>query len=268
MESKWYEQFFHGLAVEFWRKAMPEVQTRDEVDFLVDALNLQPGAGILDVPCGLGRHSIELCRRGYQVTGVDLSEESITEAKRHAAEAGLSAEWVHADMTALDKVCGRKKFDGAFCFGNSFGYMNYNSTIDFLRALSSCLKVGAGFVLDTGLAAESLLPNLQPRKWYKIDDMYMLSDAAYDGESSQLRTQYTFIRDGGIQTGDATYSIYTVAELKRLFAMCDLEVRNLYGSTKREPYRYGNQRLLIVATSVQQGRLTPEYDPLHQVRQP
>jgi cyclopropane fatty-acyl-phospholipid synthase-like methyltransferase len=247
MESKWYEQFFHGLAVELWRKAVPDVQTRDEVDFLVEALNLQLGASILDVPCGLGRHSIELCRRGYQMTGVDLSEESIAEAKRYAAEAGLSVEWVHADMTALDSVCGRQKFDGAFCFGNSFGYMDYKSTIGFLHALSSCLKVGAVFVLDTGLAAESLLPNLQTRKWYKIDDMYMFSDATYDGESSQLRTQYTFIRDGAIQTGVTTYFIYTVAELKRLFSMCDLEVRNLYGSTKRELYRYGNQRLLIVA---------------------
>src|SRR5262249_19162410 len=154
-------------------------------DFLVNTLNLQRGASILDVPCGLGRHSIELCRRGYQMTGIDLSEESIAEAKRNAAVAGLSVEWVHADMTVLDKVCGPKKFDSAFCFGNSFGYMDYGRSIDFLRAVCKCLKVGAGFVLDTGLAAESLLPNLQTRKWYKIDDMYMLSDAAYDGESSQ-----------------------------------------------------------------------------------
>ena len=248
MESKWYEQFFHGLAVDMWRKAMPEEQTRDEVDFLVKTLTLQQGASILDVPCGLGRHSIELCRRGYQITGIDLSEESLAEAKRNAATAGLSVEWVHADMTVLDKVCGGKKFDSAFCFGNSFGYVDYNRTIDFLRAVSNSLKVGAGFVLDTGLAAESLLPNLQTRKWYKIDDMYMFSDATYDGESSQLRTQYTFIRDGQVQTGEAAYFIYTVAELKRLFAICDLQVRNLYSTTRWEPYRYGNQRLLIVAT--------------------
>jgi cyclopropane fatty-acyl-phospholipid synthase-like methyltransferase len=247
MESKWYEQFFHGLAVELWRKAMPQEQTLDEVDFLVSVLNLQQGASILDVPCGLGRHSIELGKRGCRMTSVDLSQESLVEAKRNAAEAGVSVEWVHADMSVLDRGCVQKKFDGAFCFGNSFGYMDYNRTIDFLRGVSSCLKVGSGFVLDTGLAAESLLPNLQTRKWYKIDDMYMLSDAAYDGELSQLRTQYTFIRDGDVQTSAATYFIYTVAELKRLFAMCDLQVQNLFSTTKQEPYRYGSQRLLIVA---------------------
>lgn len=247
MESKWYEQFFHGLAVELWRKAMTEEQTCEEVDFVVDVLNLHQSACLLDVPCGLGRHSIELSRRGYQMTGVDLSSESITEAQRNSAAAGLSVEWVHADMAVLDKACGQQKFDGAFCFGNSFGYMDYIGTIRFLRTLTSCLKPGAGFVLDTGLAAESLLPNLPTRRWYKVDDMYMLSDAGYDAESSQLRTQYTFIRDGAVQAGVATYFVYTVAELKRLLAKCDLEVQNLYGTTKRDPYRFGSQRLLIVA---------------------
>src|SRR5262249_25321633 len=124
MESKWYEQFFHGLAVELWRKAMPEDQTREEVEFLVNVLKVQPGASILDVPSGLGRHAIDLGKRGYQMPSVDLSLESILEAKRNAAEAGLAVDWIHADMSNLDKACGKKKFDGAFCFGNSFGYMD------------------------------------------------------------------------------------------------------------------------------------------------
>ena len=247
MESKWYEQFFYGLAVDLWRKAMSEEQTREEAGFIVEALNLQQGAHVLDVPCGLGRHSIELSRRGYQMTGVDLSDESIAEARRNSAAAGVSIDWIHADMNALDKMCGPEQFDGAFCFGNSFGYADYNTTLDFLRALNRCLKSGAGFVLDTGLAAESLMPNLPTRRWYKIDDMYMLSEAVYAAEFSQLRTQYTFIRDGTIQTGAATYFLHTVAELKRLFAACGLEVQCLYGTIRKDAYQVGNQRLLVVS---------------------
>jgi 2-polyprenyl-3-methyl-5-hydroxy-6-metoxy-1,4-benzoquinol methylase len=247
MESKWYEQFFYGLAVDLWRKAITEERTREEADFIVETLKLQQAARILDVPCGLGRLSIELNRRGYQVTGVDLSEESIAEAKQNSEAAGLHIEWIQADMNALDKTFGLEEFDGAFCFGNSFGYADYNSTTDFLRSLSRFLKSGAKFVLDTGLTAESLLPNLPGRKWYKIDDMYMLSDASYDVESSQLRTQYTFIRDGGIQTGNAVYHLHTVAELKRLFAKCGLAVEALYSSTKRDVYRVGSPGLLVVS---------------------
>jgi SAM-dependent methyltransferase len=247
MESKWYEEFFYGLAVDLWRKAMPEEQTREEADFIVEALNLRQGAHVLDVPCGLGRHSIELSRRGYQITGIDLSNESIAEARRNSAAAGVSIDWRHTDMNALDKACDPEQFDGAFCFGNSFGYADYKTTTDFLRALNRSLKSGAGFVVDTGLAAESLMPNLQTRRWYKIDDMYMLSEAVYEAESSQLRTQYTFIREGKVQTAAAIYFLHTVAELKRLFAACGLEVQDLYGSTKKDAYRFGNQRLLIIS---------------------
>src|SRR6516165_2348310 len=118
MESKWYEQFFYGLAVDFWRKAMPEEQTREEVGFIVEALNLQQGARVLDVPCGLGRHSIQLSRRGYQLTGVDLSAESIAEAKQNSEADGLRIEWIQADMNALGKTFTPEQFDGAFCFGN------------------------------------------------------------------------------------------------------------------------------------------------------
>src|SRR5215469_18081645 len=98
MEMKWYEQFFYGLAVDLWRKAVTEDQTREEADFIADALSVPVGASILDVPCGLGRHTIELRRRGYQTTGVDLSVESITEARRNAEAAGLAIRWIQADM--------------------------------------------------------------------------------------------------------------------------------------------------------------------------
>jgi hypothetical protein len=181
------------------------------------------------------------------MTGVDLSDECIAEARQNSAAAGLSIDWIHADMNELDKTCPPEQFDGAFCFGNSFGYADYETTTDFLRALNDCLKSGAGLVVDTGLAAESLMPNLPARRWHKIGDMYMLSEAAYEAESSRLDTQYTFIRDGAIQTGTATYFLHTVAELKRLFAACGLDVHGVYGSTKKDPYRFGNQRLLIVS---------------------
>jgi hypothetical protein len=128
--------------------------------------------------------------------------------------------------------------------------MDYDTTMDFLRALNSCLKPGAGFLLDTGLAAESLLPNLPTRRWYKVQDMYMLSEAAYDAPSSRLQTHYTFMRDAEVQTGTATYFLYTVAELKRLLATCGLQVQGLYGTTKGDPYLVGNQRLLLVARKV------------------
>jgi cyclopropane fatty-acyl-phospholipid synthase-like methyltransferase len=53
----WYENFFHGVALDLWRKAVPPEHTKAEADFLVQALHCHAGSHLLDVPCGNGRLS-------------------------------------------------------------------------------------------------------------------------------------------------------------------------------------------------------------------
>src|ERR1051325_8710522 len=79
--SNWFEDFFHGITLDLWRKAIPAEHTKAEAKFLIKVLNCKPGAHVLDVPCGNGRLSFELARRGYQVTGIDISREFIEEAR-------------------------------------------------------------------------------------------------------------------------------------------------------------------------------------------
>src|SRR5258705_1899833 len=98
MDVRWYESFFQGIVLEMWRKAMPPEQTRLEADFLARALRLQPGDRVLDVPCGAGRHALELAARGFAVTGVDLSKGQIDMARAAAAASGVSVDWRQADM--------------------------------------------------------------------------------------------------------------------------------------------------------------------------
>ena len=96
-KSEWAE-FFDGHAPVY----MSNPFTRDtikEIDFLTEELSLSPKNCILDIGCGTGRHSIELARRGYQVTGVDVSSGMLMETKRATDEAGVLVEWVHADAT-------------------------------------------------------------------------------------------------------------------------------------------------------------------------
>jgi len=244
MQSNWYEEFFHGLALDLWRTAVTKEQTKAEADFIAGILDLPTGARILDVPCGNGRHSIELAKRGSRMTGVDLCDDFIAEARQTAALGQLNVDWIRTDMRNVHTLA---DFDGAFCFGNSFGYMQHEETLHFLEAINRCLRPGARFILDTGFAAESLLPALPGKRWYRLGDIYQLSEAEYDSAQSQLYVHYTFICDSVIQTGTARYSLYTIAEFKRLFSACGFAVRDLYSSTNKEPYRLGSGRLLIVA---------------------
>src|SRR5574341_1288968 len=79
--SNWFETFFHGVTLDLWRQAIPPEHTKAEAEFLIKMLACAPGARVLDVPCGNGRLSFELAKRGLSVTGVDIAEEFIHEAR-------------------------------------------------------------------------------------------------------------------------------------------------------------------------------------------
>lgn len=244
MQKNWYENFFHGVALDLWRKAVTPEQTRAEVEFLEQALGLPPSGRVLDNPCGNGRHSLELAARGYRVTGIDLSVEFLAEAKAAAAARGLDAEFQQRDMRAIDV---EQKFDGAFCFGNSFGYFDYAASCAYLAAIARALKPGGRFALESGLAAESLLPKLESNRWMQIDDILFLSSNRYDAAESRLDIQYTFIRDGHADTREASSFIHTLAEIRRMLTNAGLQPLEYYSSLDRQPYELGCPRLLLVA---------------------
>src|SRR5207244_8969658 len=90
--SNWFETFFHGVTLDLWRKAIPAERTTAEAEFLIDHLNCDAGAHVLDVPCGNGRLSFELAKRGLRVTGVDISEEFIEEARRAVESSSMTGD--------------------------------------------------------------------------------------------------------------------------------------------------------------------------------
>jgi SAM-dependent methyltransferase len=178
------------------------------------------------------------------MTGLDLCEELLNEARNAPARSGIQPDFILGDMSGFALAC---QVEGAFCFGNSFGYMSHADNLRFLAGVSDCLRPGGRFVMETGIIAESLLPSLPSSRWHRVKDIFALSANRYDPVQEQLSTDYTFIRGETVQTGTATYSVYTVAELGRLLSSCGLTVESLYGTTGRQSYRLGDSRLLLTA---------------------
>jgi len=244
MDRTWYARFFSGIVVEMWRDAMPPEQTRREVDFLERDLQLRAGQRVLDVPCGFGRHSLELARRAYQMTGVDVSEEMIGVAKKLAAEAGASVEWRTAEMRDL---AWQAEFDAAFCFGNSFGYLDRDGTRVFLRAVARALKPGSRFAFDYGMSAEGILPRFTAREWAPVGDLHFLENNCYHVAESCIETTYTFIRGGSAETRTGLHWVYTVGEVRTLLQEAGLKPLSLYASYERDPFNLGSPILIVVA---------------------
>jgi cyclopropane fatty-acyl-phospholipid synthase-like methyltransferase len=252
--SNWYETFFHGVSLDLWRKAIPPQQTKREADFLAKVLSCDQGSHVLDIPCGNGRLSLELASRGWQVTGVDIAEEFIEEASaRSAADQSANAGSIdcigRADFLIGDmrQVPGNKIYDGAYCFGNSFGFLEYADMARFLSGVARALKPGARFIIETGMAAESVLQKFEPVTSHQIDDISLTIKEQYLAEESCIDTEYVFEQDGKIDSRMAKHWIYTVAEIRRMLEHAGFEIKNLYGSLKCGPYTLGADELFVIA---------------------
>jgi len=225
-----------------WRSATSGEMTRTETEFLAKSLNIRESSHLLDVPCGNGRLAIELAKRGCRVTGLDQSEEFIAEAR--TASESLSAAWIIGDMRELPW---REEFDGAFCFGNSFGYLDAREARSFLTSVARTLKPDSRFILDTGMTAESILPNRQKTRWFKIGDLYMLSENEYHPREGRLDIQYTFIRNGEVETRPSSSYVLTAREICDMHQEAGLEPLELLGSLTGDPYQLGSPHLILIS---------------------
>ena len=237
MQNNWYQDFFNGTAVDFWMAAAPPPD--EDITFLRSVFAER--SEILDVACGAGRHAIPLARAGYRVAGVDISAEFLDRAKRAS---DVPIEWHQRDMRDLPW---KERFDGALCFGNSFGYAGREGTRASITSIAGAMKPGARLVVDTGSIAESILPSLQQRRWMTVGEILFLSSATYDVSESRLDVEYTFIRGSSRETKTAHTSIFTTGELRDMLAASGLEVESMLASPKGDPFRLGSPRLIVIA---------------------
>ncbi len=94
--KQWYEEFFENASRKYDQESFTR-GTIGECDFIEKEIGFDHSVRILDVGCGTGRHAIELARRGYDITGVDLSPSQIRRAREKAGEAGLSIRFEEMD---------------------------------------------------------------------------------------------------------------------------------------------------------------------------
>ena len=101
--KQWYETLFENYARKYDSESYTQ-GTIGECDFIEQEIGRNKSVRILDIGCGTGRHAIELSKRGYSVTGIDLSDSQIAGAREKADKQGLGIDFLRSDARSLPFV--------------------------------------------------------------------------------------------------------------------------------------------------------------------
>ncbi len=204
---EWYESFFTRLAVDFWRAAVPPGATLSDAELVMKELRVAPPARLLDLPCGSGRHVAELRARGFDVTGFDLSP---------AAVEGVPHCHV-GDMR--DRVPGGP-YDGAYCLGNSFGYLGADDTRRFMRNVREAVKAGGRWLIDASAVAEAVLPYAPMERTLEAGGVRFFVRARYEEPTREIVQDATLTRGEQHEQSQIRYRVFTLAELRAWLQEC------------------------------------------------
>lgn len=145
--KQWYEKLFENYGEQYDNESFTQ-GTIGECDFIEQELNFDKNKNILDIGCGTGRHSVELTKRGYSLTGIDLSDSMLKKAKEKAANEKLDINFQKQDARNLTF---KDEFDLAMmlCEGG-FPLMETDEmNFQILKSASDALKKNGKFIFTT-----------------------------------------------------------------------------------------------------------------------
>ena len=243
----WYED------EAFWELVGPKIfdaqrweQAEAEVDHLLDLVQLTPDARILDMPCGTGRHLLELARRGFTVTGMDRTKPFLAEARRIADDEGLGIRLIESDMRCLAH---EKSFDLILNLYTSFGYfVDPADDLTVLRRMHAALAPGGRLVMET-MSKEILARIFQERDWREdADGSLWLEERSIRSGWDWADLRWIIISaDGARREARFGHRLYSASELVGVLRQAGFAGVATHGDLTGRPYDQEATRLVAVA---------------------
>jgi len=238
--KNWYETWFSQPYYDLLYQHRDEDEAAIFITGLLQHLQPQPNATMLDAACGKGRHATYLATKGFEVTGIDLSFSAIKEAKPQE-NAFLS--FFQHDMRNKFRI---NYFDFIFNFYTSFGYFETTQEDEkCINAFAAGLKPGGKLIIDF-LNVLPTLQNFVEDEYKVIGNVHFKITKSYaDG----MITKKIVVTDNGKQ-----YAFFErvralqLSNFEKYFNHAGLTIVNTFGDYKLQPYdKINSERLIIIA---------------------
>jgi SAM-dependent methyltransferase len=245
-ESKcWHEQD------EFWDTVEPVLFTERrmvnapvEVEKMIALMDMSPGQRVLDLCCGVGRHTLEFARRGYQVVGVDRTQLYLDRAIKQAREEALDVQFVQSDMREYSLT---ESFDVVLNYFTSFGF--FDEPKDDTKVVTNAyrsLKTGGLLLLDL-VGKEVIARTFRERDWREEGGIIILEERSITANWSLVQNRWIVIKGDIRKELELTLRLYSAVELTILLRNCGFGDVDVYGDIDGNPYDDKAQRLVVLA---------------------
>jgi ubiquinone/menaquinone biosynthesis C-methylase UbiE len=236
----WYEQSFGADYLTIY-KHRDCTHAKQEVRQMIDWLRLPRGAKVLDLCCGMGRHSFTLAEFGFEVTGLDLSEVLLTEAKK--GDHSFRVKWLQGDMRHVPLPCVR--FDAVVNLFTSFGYFDDDKeNRKVLLEIERLLLPGGNWIVDF-LNPDAVVSRLVPHSERREGNLTIRE--ARTVENGMVRKQIAVMEaDREPRYYSEQVKLYKLPDFERMLHGTSLKVNKLYGDYSGSPYHAATSPRLIM----------------------
>jgi SAM-dependent methyltransferase len=247
--ADWWRTWFGPSYLALYDRELAQ-RTPNEIDQLELLLRLRPPLRILDLACGQGRHAIELARRGYQVTGLDVSPYLLEVARERAEASAVSVRWVLGDMR---QPLEGDHFDLILSLFTSLGYFaDPGDDSAVISAAAGMLGPGGRLFIEV-VNGERILANFREREWFTVGDAAVMERRTLDRESRRMAVERTVERAGHAEINLHVIRLYGPREIESLLLEAGLGPVRLFGDWDGSPVNERSLRVLAVATKERGG---------------
>lgn len=240
----WFEEWFDSPLYEKLYANRDEEEAKELINLLEQTLRLSGCSHVLDLGCGRGRHSINLARRGYQVTGIDLSETAIKTARRKAEIENLDIRFEVRDMrNPLPET-----FDAIVNLFTTFGYFHHDDeNRQVLDSVVKMLEPGGMFVLDY-MNSTLVRDTFQEKDHGHFRDITFKVNRYIEDNAIIKEIEFSGAPIRGTKNYSEHVKLYDLAWFRHEMKKRGLVIEHTYGDYKGHPFiPDSSARLMIVS---------------------